>query len=155
MPKKFRNWLRLSSDFLTALQLAWQYSRKVPSLYLHCIILIGIWFSTLAFNSSYCRLDVFRNTQTFYSLVFCTISCHKLVWGHWSISLSFRKMSYSVVPFDLWTVAKSELIPYRNISKRTVSGAPHLHQAPNTIQWKSDIWFLNTEMWSNQCLHFL
>jgi hypothetical protein len=108
-----------------------------------------------AFNSPYCSLDVLNNTKTFSSHVFCTIRCHKLLWGCWRISLSFRKISHSVVPFNLWTLDKSALIPYRNISNTTVSGASHLHQAPSIIQWKSDIWFLNTEMWNNQCLHFL
>jgi len=107
------------------------------------------------FNSSYCSLDVFSNTQTFSSHVFCTISCQKLVWGCWRISLSFRKTSYSVVSFNFWTLAKPTLIPFRNISNRAVSGVSHLLQARNKIQLKSDIWFLNTEMWSNQCLHFL
>jgi len=56
---------------------------------------------------------------------------------HWVL----EKRPIRVVPFNLWTLAKSALIPYRSISIRAVSGVSDLQQAPNIIQWKSDIWF--------------
>lgn len=107
----------------------------MPSLKLQCIILFHVWFSEFAWMelhlSFHFSLDVCNN-QIFPSHVsFCTISCHNLLPGCWRLLPSVIKISYSVVPLNVWTLTKSSMIVNMNVSNRAVWGISQLLSGTN------------------------
>jgi hypothetical protein len=93
VPENFWNRLWLSSDFLmlySGMTLCVTDSQSVTSMHhpnwwmIQCTCM-----DAAAFKHSHFSLDVFSNTKTFSSHVFCTIRCHKLLWVCWRISLIF------------------------------------------------------------------
>jgi len=79
---------RFSDHFTAGMTIFATGSQFVTSLYhpYWCMIQCPC-MDAAAFNPSYFGLDVFSNTKTFSSHVFCTIRCHKLLSGCWRISL--------------------------------------------------------------------